>query len=78
MLDVNAVARHGAVRAALLLESIGFIQYILVSIDSSQFGFVPGRDTTEAIFVVRQLQEKYLAADKRLYVSFVDLENAFE
>ena len=30
----------------------------LVSIDNSQFGFVPGRGTTRAIFVVRQLQEK--------------------
>ena len=37
----------------------------LVSIDHSQFGFVPGRRTTDAIFVVRQLQEKYLAANKR-------------
>ena len=39
----------------------------LVSIDNSQFGFVPGRGTTDAIFVVRQLQEKYLAANKRLH-----------
>ena len=38
----------------------------LVSTDDSQFGFVPGRGTTDTIFVVRQLQEKYLAANKRL------------
>ena len=50
----------------------------LVSIDNSQFGFVPGRGTTDAIFVVRQLQEKYLAASKRLYMAFVDLEKAFD
>ena len=37
----------------------------LVSIDDSQFGFIPGRGTTDAIFVFRQLQEKYLAANKR-------------
>ena len=30
----------------------------LVSINDSQFGFVPGRGTTDAIFVVRQLQEE--------------------
>ena len=50
----------------------------LVSIDDSQFGFVPGRGTTDAIFVVRQLQEKYLAARKRLYMAFVDLEKVFD
>ena len=37
----------------------------LVSVDNPQFGFVPGRGTT--IFVVMQLQEKYLAANKRLH-----------
>ena len=50
----------------------------VVSIDDSQFGFVPGRGTTDAISVVRQLQEKYLAANKRLYMAFVDLEKAFD
>ena len=50
----------------------------LVSVNNSQFGFVPGRGTTDAIFVVRQLQEKYLAANKRLYMAFVDLEKAFD
>ena len=50
----------------------------LVSIDDSQFGFIPGRGTTDAIFAVRQLQEKYLAANKRLYMAFVDMEKAFD
>ena len=49
----------------------------LVSINDSKVGFVPGRGTTDAIFVVRQLQEKYLTANKRLYMAFVDLEKAF-
>ena len=50
----------------------------LVPIDDSQFGFGPGRGTTDAIFVVRQLQEKHLAANKRLYIAFIDLEKAFD
>ena len=50
----------------------------MVSIDDSQFGFVPGRGATDAIFVVRQLQEKYLAVKKRLYMAFMDLEKAFD
>ena len=55
----------------------GLIRQV-VSTDDSQFGFVPGRGTTDAIFVIRQLQEKYLAANKRLYMAFVDLEKAFD
>ena len=62
-----------------ILERIvdGLIRQVM-SIDDSQFGFVPGRGTTDAIFVVRQLQEKYLAVNKRLYMAFVDLEKAFD
>ena len=50
----------------------------VVSIDDSQFGFVLGGGTTDAIFLVRQLQEKYLATNKRLHMAFVDLEKAFD
>ena len=48
-----------------------------ISIDDMQFGFVPGRGTTDAIFILRQLQEKHLAKNKKLYFAFVDLEKAF-
>ena len=56
-------------QAMKILETIvnGLIRQVM-SIDDSQFGFVPGRGTTEAIFVVRQLQGKYLAVNKRLYI----------
>ena len=50
----------------------------MVNIDEMQFGFVRGRGTTDAIFVVWQLQEKYIAANKLLYFAFVDLEKAFD
>jgi len=45
-----------------------------VKIDDMQFGFRPGRGTTDAIFVVRQIQEKFLAKKKELWMAFVDLE----
>ena len=45
----------------------------LVTIDENQFGFMPGKSTTDAIFVVRQLQEKYLVANRNLYMAFVSL-----
>ena len=49
-----------------------------ISIDSMQFGFMPGRGTTDAIFILRQLHEKYLGKKKNLYFAFVDLEKAFD
>ena len=44
----------------------------------STAGFVPGRGTTDAILIVRQLQEKYIAVKKPFYFAFVDLEKAFD
>ena len=50
----------------------------IVKIDGMQFGFMMGKGTTDAIFIVRQLQEKYLAKNKDLWMAFVDLEKAFD
>ena len=49
-----------------------------VDIDEMQYGFTPGRGTTDAIFILRQMQEKYVGSNKRLYMAFVDLEKAFD
>ena len=50
----------------------------LVEIGKYQFGFCQGRSTTGAIFILRQLQEKYSKKKKKLYHIFVDLEKAFD
>ena len=61
----------------------GMIQE-MIAIDEMQFAFVPGRGTTDAIFIIRQLQEKFLSRkylnDKNLtlFFAFVDLEKAFD
>ena len=39
----------------------------LVSLDDMQFGFRPARGTTDAIFIVRQIQEKFLAQKRPMY-----------
>ena len=49
-----------------------------VSIDNMQFGFMPGKGTTDAIVIMRQVQEKYQAKKKKLCYAFVDLEKAFD
>mgnify|MGYP003536787232 FL=1 len=43
-----------------------------------QFGFRPGKGTTDAIFIVRQLQEKFFGKKQELWMAFVDLEKAFD
>ena len=45
-----------------------------VEIDEMQCCFMLGCCTTNAIFIVRQLQEKHLIANKPLYMAFVNLE----
>ena len=49
-----------------------------VEIDKMQFGFRPGTGTTHAIFIARQLQERYRGKHRKLWWAFVDLEKAFD
>jgi len=37
-----------------------------ITVDNS-FGFMKGKGTTDAIFIVRQMQEKFRAKGKKLY-----------
>ena len=50
----------------------------IVKIDIMQFGFMPGRSMTDAIFIACQLQEKYQAKKKDLWMAFVDLEKVID
>jgi len=54
------------------------INYALTHYDDMQFGFMKGKGTTDTIFIVRQMQEKFRAKGKKLYFGFVDLEKAFD
>ena len=49
-----------------------------VKLDDMQMGVMPGRGTTDAIFIMRQLLEKYEMAGRDLNMVFVDLEKAFD
>lgn len=39
-----------------------------------QFGFIPNRSTTDAIYFLCQLQEQFLRKKKKSYFTFVDQE----
>jgi len=48
----------------------------IVEISEEQFGFMKGKSTTDAIFVLRQLQEKFREGQEELHGVFIDLEKA--
>ena len=39
---------------------------------------MPGCGTTDAIFILRQIWEKYIGKNLKLYFAFVDLEKVFD
>ena len=43
---------------------------------SPRFGFMPGKGTTDVIFIMRNVEEKH-HAKKKLYYAFADLEKKF-
>ena len=47
-----------------------------VKISKQQYGFMPGKGTTDAMFALRMLMEKYSKGQRELHCVFVDLEKA--
>ena len=45
-----------------------------VDIDKMQFGFSPGKGTTDAIFVIRQMQERHQHKGKKVYYCSLTLK----
>jgi hypothetical protein len=76
----------GAYRGVKLLEhAMKIVERVLekrmrsmVKVDEMQFGFMPGKGTIDAVFILRRLQEEYRDKEKKLYMCFVDLEKAFD
>ena len=78
---------HGSYRGVKLTDQVmKLLEWVLdssiyqmVNINGMQFTFMPSIGTTDAIFIARRLQEKYIAgANKQLYFAFVYLEKAFD
>ncbi|KAK3541761.1 hypothetical protein QTP86_003520 [Hemibagrus guttatus] len=50
----------------------------VVEICEQQYGFMPRKSTTDAIFALRILMEKYREGQRELHCVFVDLEKAYD
>ena len=48
-----------------------------VEISKQQYGFMPEKGTTDVMFALRMLMEKYREGQKKLRCVFVDLEKAY-
>ena len=49
-----------------------------MTIAEQQFGFMPGRSTTDAIFCLRMLLEKWTEGKKTVHCAFIDLEKTYD
>ena len=49
-----------------------------VEISKNQYEFTPGKGTTDAMFSLRMLMEKYRDGQRELYCVFVDLEKVYQ
>ncbi|KAH1215226.1 NAD kinase 2, chloroplastic [Glycine max] len=47
-------------------------------VTENQFGFMPGRSTMEAIYLLRRVMEQYRMAQQDLHLIFIDLEKAYD
>ena len=47
-----------------------------VEINKQQYGFMPGKKTTDAMFALRMLIKKYREGQRELHCVFVNLEKA--
>ena len=51
---------------------------MIVKIKDNQYGFKKGKSTTEPMFYIRLLLQKYREYDRKLHVVFIDLEKAYD
>ena len=73
---VSLLSVPGKVFGRVIMDRVKEATEYLVS--EEQCGFRGGRGCIDQIFSVRQVVEKYLEKDRKLYIAFMDLEKAYD
>ena len=50
----------------------------ITEVSENQFGFMPGRSTMGAIFLLRRVIEKYKEKKRDIYMIFIDLKEVYD
>ena len=66
----------GKVYGRILIEKIRSLTERLIG--EEQCGFRSGRGCVDQVFVMKQMSEKFVYKNKRLYVAYMDLEKAYD
>ena len=80
--DFKECGNYGGIK--LMSHTIKLLERIIearikkeMTIDEQQFGFMPGRSTTDAIFCLMMLLEKWNEGQKAVHCAFIDLEKVY-
>ena len=81
--DILACSNHRGIK--LTEHGLKILERVLderfrdiVNIGRQHYGFMKGKGTVDAIFIIRQLQEKKLEGNQKLFCAFLDLEKAYD
>ena len=81
--DINDCGNYRGIK--LMSHSMKLLERVIearirkeVTVAEQQFGFMPGRSTTDAIFCLRMLLEKWTERQKAVHCAFIDLEKAYD
>ena len=73
---ISLLSQSSKVFARILKKRIRYI--VEPQLSENQFGFRKNKGCSDAILILRQLQEKHIEWNKQLYMAFIDQEKAFD
>ena len=83
--DAQSCENHRGILVKLMSHTIKVWERIIevklkdgVEISKQKYGFMPGKETTDAMFTLRMLMEKYREDQRELHCVFVDVEKAYD